>query len=189
MIWPKQHSAVWSRFAIVYSMDPKAHLKSGDLRRRLIEHGAMQIDVEGLVRDAHRTATQLDRFPVFASHQFILLNSWPHVFRCCRLDHIVGSRRLAGLDPPTKSLRSMQTGQNSIAPENSLPQGQVRWDSVLMDLTALQSQSEREATPHSTEWGIDQQGPGHTVVPVRISLSGTSTRRLTCAGAPLWERN
>jgi hypothetical protein len=28
----------------------------------------------------------------------------------------------------------MQTGQNSIAPENSLPQlGQVRWGSVLMD--------------------------------------------------------
>src|SRR5262245_8179111 len=32
----------------------------------------------------------------------------------------------------------MQTGQNSIAPENSLPQlGQVRWGSVLMDLTVL----------------------------------------------------
>jgi len=30
----------------------------------------------------------------------------------------------------------MQTGQNSIAPENSLPQlGQVRWGSVFMDLT------------------------------------------------------
>src|SRR6516164_2137105 len=32
----------------------------------------------------------------------------------------------------------MQTGQNSIAPENSLPQlGQVRWGSVFMDLTVL----------------------------------------------------
>src|SRR5215831_7802949 len=32
----------------------------------------------------------------------------------------------------------MQTGQNSIAPENSLPQlGQVRWGSVLMELTVL----------------------------------------------------
>jgi hypothetical protein len=30
------------------------------------------------------------------------------------------------------ALRSMQTGQNSIAPENSLPQlGQVRWGSVV----------------------------------------------------------
>jgi hypothetical protein len=29
--------------------------------------------------------------------------------------------------PPARALRSMQTGQNSIAPENSLPQlGQVR---------------------------------------------------------------
>src|ERR1700738_2284282 len=47
----------------------------------------------------------------------------------------------------------MQTGQNSIAPENSLPQlGQVRWGSVLMGLTALQPQSEPKATPRSTEW-------------------------------------
>jgi hypothetical protein len=35
-------------------------------------------------------------------------------------------------------LRSTQTGQNSIAPENSLPQlGQVRWGSVFMGLTAV----------------------------------------------------
>src|SRR6516164_7382863 len=52
-----------------------------------------------------------------------------------------------------RALRSMQTGQNSIAPENSLPQfGQVRWDFVLMDLTALQPQPEPKATPRSTEW-------------------------------------
>jgi hypothetical protein len=32
----------------------------------------------------------------------------------------------------------MQTGQNSIAPENSLPQiEQMRWGSLLMDLTDL----------------------------------------------------
>jgi hypothetical protein len=32
----------------------------------------------------------------------------------------------------------MQTGQNSVAAENSFPQlGQVRWGSVFMDLTVL----------------------------------------------------
>ena len=37
----------------------------------------------------------------------------------------------------------MHTGQNSIAPENSLPQlGQVRWRSVFMDLTVLPWRSE-----------------------------------------------
>jgi deoxyribose-phosphate aldolase len=47
----------------------------------------------------------------------------------------------------------MQTGQNSIAPENSLPQlGQVRWGSMLIDLTVLQPQSEPKATPRSIEW-------------------------------------
>jgi hypothetical protein len=45
------------------------------------------------------------------------------------------------------------TGQNSIAPANSLPQlGQVRWGSVLMVLTALQAKSESKATPSSTDW-------------------------------------
>ena len=38
-------------------------------------HGAVQIDVEGFVSDAHRTATQLDRFPVFALHQFVMLKA------------------------------------------------------------------------------------------------------------------
>jgi len=66
----------------------------------------------------------------------------------------------------------MQTGQNSIAPDNSLPQlGQVRWGSVLMDLTALQSQPQPKATPHSTQWcEIDQQGFWHTVVPLHEQL-------------------
>jgi hypothetical protein len=41
----------------------------------------------------------------------------------------------------------MQTGQNSIAPESSLPQlGQVRLGSVLMALTALQPRSEAKTT-------------------------------------------
>src|SRR6516164_11731049 len=44
----------------------------------------------------------------------------------------------------------MQTGQNCIAPENSLPQlGHVRWGSTFTDLTALQLHSEPKATPRS----------------------------------------
>jgi hypothetical protein len=43
--------------------------------------------------------------------------------------------------PSARPLRSMHTGQNSIAPENSFPQlEQVRWGSVFIDLTALQPQ-------------------------------------------------
>jgi hypothetical protein len=46
----------------------------------------------------------------------------------------------------------MQTGQNSIAPESSLPQlGQVRWGPVLMGLSALQPEFEPKATPRSTK--------------------------------------
>jgi hypothetical protein len=62
----------------------------------------------------------------------------------------------------------MQTGQNSIAPENSLPQlGQVRWGSVLMDLTVLQPQSEPKTAPRSTEWcEIGQHGPLANCCPV-----------------------
>jgi hypothetical protein len=50
-------------------------------------------------------------------------------------------------------LRSMQTGQNSIAPENSLPQsGQVRWCSVLMDLPVPWPHLSQKQHHASTEW-------------------------------------
>src|ERR1700724_2391919 len=66
-------------------------------------HGAVQIDVERLVSDPHRTATQLDRFPVFAHHQLIMLKSLRRLF-WCRLDPIFGSRTLAGLNLLSKTL-------------------------------------------------------------------------------------
>jgi hypothetical protein len=56
--------------------------------------------------------------------------------RCKPVDLTVSSEAEDSPDstPPARPLRSMQTGQNSIAPETSLPQlGQVRWGSVLMD--------------------------------------------------------
>jgi len=61
----------------------------------------------------------------------------------------------------------MHTGQNSIAPESSLPQlGQVRLGSVLMALTALQPQPQPKATPRSNEWcEIVQHSAWQTVVP------------------------
>jgi hypothetical protein len=61
-------------------------------------------------------------------------------------------------------LRSMQTGQNSIAPESSLPQlGQVRWDSGLMGLPVLQPQPEPKAAPRST--GPCRLLPNYSPVP------------------------
>jgi hypothetical protein len=70
----------------------------------------------------------------------------------------------------------MQTGQNSIAPENSLPQlGQVRWGGVFMDLTALQPQT----TPRSTEWReIGKHRCRQTVVPFHKQLRVTLYYRL-----------
>src|SRR5208283_1622378 len=65
-------------------------------------HRAVQINVERLVSDSHRAATQLERFPVFTRHQLVVLKS----FRClvrCRLESIP-RRRLAGLNPASKSL-------------------------------------------------------------------------------------
>jgi hypothetical protein len=69
----------------------------------------------------------------------------------------------------------MHTGQNSIAPESSLPQlGQVRWGSVLMSLTALQAQPQPKATPRSTDWReIGQHGFWKTVVPFHRQLGIT----------------
>jgi hypothetical protein len=52
------------------------------------------------------------------THNALMLKSLHRLFRF-RLDHIVGSGRLAGLDPASKSL-AKPTGQNSIAPESLL---------------------------------------------------------------------
>src|SRR5580704_16665081 len=65
-------------------------------------HRAVQIDVERLVGDSHRTATQLDRSPVFARHQFIMLKALQPLYWCrlgCSLE-----RRLAGRNPASESL-------------------------------------------------------------------------------------
>src|SRR6516162_2774362 len=66
-------------------------------------HGALQIDVECLVSDPHRTATQLDRFPVLTRHQFVVLKSLRWLFRCCRLGHILGNRSPPGLNATGKT--------------------------------------------------------------------------------------
>src|SRR5271165_229410 len=65
-------------------------------------HGAVQIDVKRLVSNPHCTATQLDRFPIFARHQLIVLKSVRPVLRC-RLERIL-RRRLGGLSPASKTL-------------------------------------------------------------------------------------
>src|SRR5271165_6127871 len=67
-------------------------------------HGAAQIDVECFVSDPHCTATQLDRFPVFARDQLVVLKSLRWLVRRCRLDRILGNRRLAGLYPVSETL-------------------------------------------------------------------------------------
>jgi hypothetical protein len=65
-------------------------------------HEAVQIDVERLVSDSHRTATQLDRFPIFASHQLIMLKSVHRVLRCWR--SCIARRGLAGFNITSESL-------------------------------------------------------------------------------------
>jgi len=66
----------------------------------------------------------------------------------------------------------MQTGQNSIAPENSLPQlGQMRWGSVLKALTVLQRNLIKKPTPRFTEWcQIGRHGASEIVVPFHKQL-------------------
>src|SRR5260221_13569834 len=66
--------------------------------------GAVEINVERFESDPNCTAPQLTRFPVFTGHQLIVLKSLHRLFRCCRLDRILGSRRPAGLNSISKSL-------------------------------------------------------------------------------------
>ena len=96
----------------------------------LQSHRASEIDVERFVSDPHRTATQLDRFPIFTRDQSVMLKTLFRLFGC-RVHRDLGSRRLAGLYPARQSLAE-HTDRNCIVPESSLPQlGQVRWNSEL----------------------------------------------------------
>src|SRR4029077_12217178 len=65
-------------------------------------NGASQIDVERFVSHAHRTATQLDRFPIFARDKLVMLESLHRLF-WSRLE-CIPRRRLAGLNPTGKPL-------------------------------------------------------------------------------------
>src|SRR5580704_442601 len=65
-------------------------------------HGAVQIDVERLVGDSHRTTTQLDWCPVCALDQLIMLKALPRLFQL-QLDSILGSRRAAELNPTSET--------------------------------------------------------------------------------------
>ena len=49
--------------------------RRGDTVRAQLLTGTVQIDTERLVSDPHHTATQLDRFPVFAHHQIVVLKA------------------------------------------------------------------------------------------------------------------
>src|SRR6516165_12238607 len=85
-------------------------------------------------------------------------------------------RRSPDSTPPASPLRSMQTGQNSIAPENSLPQlGQVRWGSVLIFLTTL-PRPQPKAAPRSAErWNSHQHSSWRTVFLLHEHSSIAST--------------
>jgi hypothetical protein len=64
---------------------------------------------------------------------------------------------------PARAPQSMQTGQNSIAPENSFPQlGQVRRGSALMFLNALQRKLPRKMT--TLPPGLAQKQPARLLI-------------------------
>src|SRR6201987_2949002 len=65
-------------------------------------HGTLQIDVERLVSNPHRTATQLERGPVFACHKLIVLESLQRLF--WRRLECIPRQRLGRLNPTGKTL-------------------------------------------------------------------------------------
>jgi hypothetical protein len=75
----------------------------------------------------------------------------------------------------------MQTGQNSIAPENSLPQlGQVRWDSVFMDLIVrLKLRKEQWNSPSTCSGRVWESGACLWAADglSRVACSGIFSRR------------
>jgi hypothetical protein len=76
----------------------------------------------------------------------------------------------------------MHTGQNSIAPENSLPQlGQVRWGSVLMGLTVLprrlKLRNEHGSPRQPAAARLGNHVPGAELLPIASSTERCETRQ------------
>src|SRR5262249_48976293 len=71
-----------------------------DLKR----HATLQSALDRFVRTPPCPPPHRDRFPVFARHQSIVLKPLRRLFRRCRLDTILGSKGLAGLNPTGKTL-------------------------------------------------------------------------------------
>src|SRR6201997_1373089 len=85
----------------------------------------------------------------------------------------------------------MQTGQNSIAPENSLPQlGQVRWGSVLMHLAVLprrlKLRNEHGFPRRPAAARLGNRVPGSESLAILSSTERCETRRrrLLASGGP-----
>ena len=91
------------RAGLAQKTKPHRFITEVSLANDFQRHRASQIYVERFVSDPHRAATQLDRLPVFASHQFIMLKALSRLFQR-GLDRILGSRRLTGLNPASESL-------------------------------------------------------------------------------------
>jgi hypothetical protein len=85
----------------------------------------------------------------------------------------------------------MQTGQNSIAPENSLPQlGQVRWGSAFMDLTVLPRRLKLRKDhgfprrPAAARLGNQVPGSESLAIPSSTERCETRRRRLLASCGP-----
>ena len=123
-------------------------------------HGTSQIDIERFVSDPHRTATQLDRFSIFVGHQLIMLKPMRTRVGVDLSAVCVSAKDSPDSTPSASALRSMHTGQNSTAPENSFPQlGQTRLSSVFMGLTALRMQPGRRKAHESPRRSLPDLTP------------------------------
>src|SRR5271156_398096 len=90
------------RPGLTQETNPRRIITQVSLADDLQCHYAVQIDVERFVSDPHRAAAQLERFPVFAHHQLVVLKSLRRLFRYL-LDRFL-ERRLAGFNPADEPL-------------------------------------------------------------------------------------
>src|SRR5215469_1167626 len=129
-------------------------------------HGAVQIDVERFVSDPHRTATQLDRFAVFARHQLVVLKSFWWLVRC-RLDRLL-ERRLARLNAASKTLA--EHAYRAEFHRSGKLVTAARADALGLRFHGSnrpQPQFEAKSTARSSEWcKIGHHGPWQSCCPV-----------------------
>ena len=130
------------RARLTQKMKPRRLVSEISFANDLQGHGASQIDVECFVSDTHRAAPQLDRFPVFAVHQLIMLQASRYQFGLRFSLNTPKKARPIQAPHPELGEAYKPDRTSSLQRSRNRKLGRLRVSSPFMDLNLLRTRSD-----------------------------------------------